>query len=161
MNDISVHTLINFWRGMYKALEKEWQNVSQELGLTTAEQHMLMIIYLEKEIKMSKLAEIGLWDISTVVQVANRLKQKGYIKTLKYSIDRRVSYCILTEEGESILRESTKYKFKTYEYIINYGDDKFLETLFSFDEMFNEHFHGKEFVDWIKKTTILSKSLKS
>ncbi len=51
MNEVSVHALIKFWKGMYKALEKEWQNASQELGLTTAEQHMLMIIYIKKRLQ--------------------------------------------------------------------------------------------------------------
>ncbi|MDF0728456.1 MarR family transcriptional regulator [Cytobacillus sp. S13-E01] len=154
MNDVSLHALINHWRGMYKALEHDWQTSAKDLGLTTAEQHMLWIIHFEKEVTMTRIAEVGLWDISTVVQVANRLKKKGYIQTLKHDNDRRISYCILTNEGDAIRAESAKYHYKTLDYLSTLNEDSnFIETLSSFQKKFNEHFHGRDFVEWIERTS--------
>ncbi|QOR67680.1 MarR family transcriptional regulator [Cytobacillus suaedae] len=162
MDHVSLHTLINHWRGMYKALENDWQTSAKDLGLTTAEQHMLWIIYFEKEATMTRISDIGLWDISTVVQVANRLKQKGYIQTVKHDNDRRISYCILTPEGEAIREKSSEYSYKTYEYLAAFNDEdnNFYETLSNFQRKFNEHFHGKDFVEWVDRTSKASKNEK-
>jgi MarR family transcriptional regulator, protease production regulatory protein HPr len=160
VDNVSLHTIINHWRGMYKALENDWQTSAKDLGLTTAEQHMLWIIYFENEATMTRIAEIGLWDISTVVQVANRLKQKGYIKTLKHDHDRRISYCTLTPEGEEIREKSGQYTYKTYEYLASINDEEnhFFTTLSAFQRQFNEHFHGKEFVEWVDRTSKIHKN---
>lgn len=157
MNDVYIHSIINYWRGIYKVLEDDWQKAAKDLGLTTAEQHLLWILHFEKEATMTEIADIGLWDISTVVQIVNRLKKKGLIETKKRVHDRRISYCILTEEGLKKRKESEKYRYKSMEYLKALSNNEetkdMIPALLEFQKNFNQHFHGESFVKWVDKTT--------
>lgn len=157
MNAGNQHIMMNYLRGTYKALEEEWQKSARNIGLTQAEQHVLWIVELEKEATITRIANIGLWDVSTVMQVINRLKQKGYLKLIKKSTDRRVSYAVLTEEGHKKQQETAEFSYKLYDYLAEYAkqstdNEKFLQQMVSFHRDLNLHFHGNEFIDWTEKS---------
>jgi MarR family protease production transcriptional regulator HPr len=150
--------MMNYLRGTYKVLEEEWQKSARSIGLTQAEQHVMWIVYLEKEATITKIASIGLWDVSTVMQVISRLKQKGFITLTKKVADRRVSYALLTETGQSKIEESSRFSYKLYDYLEQYrnqsdGNAQFLQQLLEFHKDLNQYFHGTEFIDWTEKTS--------
>ncbi|MCF6408361.1 MarR family transcriptional regulator [Pseudalkalibacillus salsuginis] len=157
MNIPNLHIMMNYLRGTYKVLEEEWQKSARSIGVTQAEQHVLWIVHLEKEATITKIATIGLWDVSTVMQVITRLKQKGLITLIKKSSDRRVSYAVLTDKGQEKYEESTQFSYKLYEYLENFREDShenktFVEELLIFHRELNKHFHGSEFIEWTEQT---------
>ncbi|MDN4074669.1 winged helix DNA-binding protein [Fictibacillus terranigra] len=152
----NMHMMMNYLRGVYKVLEDEWQKSAKSLGLTQAEQHILWIVSLEQEATISRIAQLGLWDVSTVMQVIKRLKEKGLIHLLKKDHDRRISYVTLTEEGEKKQKLSGEGSYSVYRYLQNWSKDhgkqELLLELVNLHRDMNEHFHGKEYVEWIEKT---------
>lgn len=83
-----LHYIMNHMRAAFKVLDKEWQMAAKDLGTTQAEQHILWIVYLEKSITLTKLAELSLLDISTVAQVLTRMTKKDLvIQTKRIRID--------------------------------------------------------------------------
>ncbi|MFZ3589587.1 MarR family transcriptional regulator [Bacillus sp. DJP31] len=156
MDQALLHVMINHWRGMYKVLESDWQAVAKETGVTPAELHVLWILSLEVQATMSRIAELGLWDLSTVAQMINRLKKKEMIKTKKKNKDRRISYCELTPLGKEKAEESKAHSYKFLDYLKEQEDKNndisIIEQLRDFQVKFNRHFHGKDFVDWVDET---------
>ncbi|MBN8208183.1 BlaI/MecI/CopY family transcriptional regulator [Bacillus sp. NTK071] len=156
MDSIQTHKLMNYMRGTYKVLENEWQKNAREIGLTQAEQHVMWIVYLEKEITITRISEIGLWDVSTVMQVLKRLKNKAFVKLEKKANDRRVSYVSLTDVGLEKVDASTQYSYSVMNYLDEYREKseehaEFLKEMYQFQMDFNKHFHGSEFVNWVEK----------
>ncbi|SFD70862.1 MarR family transcriptional regulator, protease production regulatory protein HPr [Bacillus sp. OV194] len=152
----NMHMMMNYLRGVYKVLEDEWQKSAKSLGLTQAEQHILWIVSFEREATISRIAHLGLWDVSTVMQVIKRLKDKGLIQLLKKDHDRRISYVTLTEEGAKKQQMSSEGKYSVYSYLQawskDHGNQEFLVQLVNLHRDMNEHFHGTEYVEWIENT---------
>ncbi|WP_216829712.1 MarR family winged helix-turn-helix transcriptional regulator [Alkalihalobacterium elongatum] len=158
MDYTNIHKLINYTRATYKIMDEEWKKSVLELGITQAEHHLLTIVYYEKKTSMSKLAQLGLIDISTVMQVTNRLKQKELIIIEKDESDRRVSYVILTKLGYEKVKKSQETTFKLQAYIEKFAElskenREFIEKLASFHKELNQHFYGNEFVQWVEKSS--------
>ncbi|MFB4164630.1 MarR family transcriptional regulator [Alteribacillus sp. JSM 102045] len=149
------HSYLNLLRGVLKVMEEDWQLAANELGITQAEQHILWIIYMEHKATMSKVAEIGLWDLSTVMQIIKRLKGKQLVKIEKNENDLRVSYVTLTEKGEEIRKLSGEKSHRFLQFIEEYANSNngFLEQFHSFLQKANGHFHGQNFVSWVEKTS--------
>jgi MarR family transcriptional regulator, protease production regulatory protein HPr len=151
-----LHIMVNYMRGVYKVLEDDWQKSAKKIGLTQAEQHVLWISSLEKDITISKIANYGLWDVSTVMQVIKRLKDKGLVTLEKKDDDRRISYVYLTEEGKVKQKLSMNFNCKIYGFLQNWlqeGDkQEFYKNLIQLHRDLNEHFHGEEFVEWVEET---------
>ena len=161
MDSIQTHKLMNYMRGTYKVLENEWQKNAREIGLTQAEQHVMWIVYLEHEVTITRISEIGLWDVSTVMQVLKRLKNKSFVKLEKKANDRRVSYVTLSEEGVVKVNASSQYSYAVMNYLDEFKaksreNAEFLEEMYQFQMDFNKHFHGGEFVKWVEKQRTLA-----
>ncbi|MBB6451944.1 MarR family protease production transcriptional regulator HPr [Salirhabdus euzebyi] len=153
-----VHELINYYRGMYKVLEQDWQKSAQDQGITSAEQHILWILHFEKEATMSRIAQLGLWEISTVMQVIKRLTKKGLVDVQKNKKDLRISYVTLTDEGKKVREETQNYTYKITEYLHDFAgrneeNRKLIDQMKEFLLDFNKHFHGEEFSKWVKHTS--------
>ncbi|KSU85679.1 winged helix DNA-binding protein [Fictibacillus enclensis] len=151
-----MHMMMNYVRGVYKVLEEDWQKSAKALGLTQAEQHILWIVSFEQEATISRIAQLGLWDVSTVMQVIKRLKEKGLVQMLKKDHDRRISYVSLTEEGAKKQEMSAEGKNSIYEYLRTWGQQEdqaeFLLQLGRLHKEINQHFHGSEYVEWVEAT---------
>ncbi|MGY4690213.1 transcriptional regulator, SarA/Rot family [Salibacterium sp. K-3] len=152
------HSYLNLFRGILKVMEEDWQKNANDLGITQAEQHILWIIYMEGRAAMSEVAAIGLWDLSTVMQIIKRLREKKLIKIEKNESDLRVSYVSLTEEGEELRKTSSYKHHRLFDFLQEYegqGSENRakLEDFHSFLKEANLYFHGREFVDWVGKTT--------
>ncbi|MGC4376475.1 MarR family transcriptional regulator [Fictibacillus sp. Mic-4] len=158
MNELAnMHMMLNYMRGTYKVLEEELQTAAKALGLTQAEQHILWIVSFEKDVTISRIAKIGLWDVSTVMQVIKRLKDKQLVQVVKKSDDRRISYVMLTEEGKKKRKESEQLDLKIYRFFKKWLEDEtkkeFIAELIELHREINQHFHGREYVKWIESTT--------
>ncbi|MFB5661546.1 MarR family transcriptional regulator [Alteribacillus sp. HJP-4] len=157
-NHPNYHTLLNLFRGMHKVIEEDWQNSAKQLGITQAEQHILWIIHMEKKATMSRVAEIGLWDLSTVMQIVKRLKEKQLVTTVKNDNDLRVSYVLLTGKGKKVREASSELGHRVLEFIENFFEESnenkmFLDNLHHFLREANKEFHGNDFVQWVDKTS--------
>lgn len=157
MDQDLLHVMINHWRGMYKVLESDWQAAAKEIGVTPAELHLLCILDFEQDATMTKLAELGLWDLSTVAQMITRLKKKEMIITTKSNKDRRISHCKLTPLGKEKVEKSKNHSYNFLNYVKEHGErnqgSELIEQLRTFQVEFNRHFHGNEFVDWVDKSS--------
>ncbi|MBU8907775.1 MarR family transcriptional regulator [Desertibacillus haloalkaliphilus] len=153
-----VHLIMNYTRGLYKILEDDWQKAAQQIGLTLAEQHALWIIYFEQKAPMSRIAEVGLWDLSTVMQIVKRLKEKGLVKTEKDENDLRISYVLLTEKGKQKHEQSKELEIRLDDFVDEYSKQSdetkhFMKQMISFLADANRHFHGEDFIHWVNRTT--------
>lgn len=126
-----MHMMMNYVRGVYKVLEEDWQKSAKALGLTQAEQHILWIVSFEQEATISRIAQLGLWDVSTVMQVIKRLKEKGLVQMLKKDHDRRISYVSLTEEGAKKQEMSAEGKIQ-FMNICGHGGSRKIKRSFCF-----------------------------
>ncbi len=157
MDQELLHVMLNHWRGMYKVLENDWQNVARETGVTPSELHVLSILSLEEKATMTKIAELGLWDLSTVAQIVTRLEKKELVNKKKRKDDRRISYCELTPLGLEKVEKSKTHSYEFLNYLIENEDRNtdpgLIEQLRTFQVEFNRHFHGDEFVDWVDKSS--------
>ncbi len=154
--------MLNYFRATYKVVDEDWQKSAQEVGITQSEQHMIWIIYFEKKVSMSQIAKVGLWDLSTVMQVIKRLKTKGLVQTIKDENDLRISYVMLTPAGEEKRKETSEFSYRFSEYIMDYLNHneeqrKRLEGAFLFVKDFCKHYHGHDFVQWVERTSNSSK----
>ncbi|MCA0993464.1 MarR family winged helix-turn-helix transcriptional regulator [Pseudalkalibacillus hwajinpoensis] len=147
-----LHYIMNHMRAAFKVLDKEWQMAAKDLGITQAEQHILWIVYLEKSITLTKLAELSLLDISTVAQVLTRMTKKDLIIQTKKNQDRRVTYVSLSPEGEKILHTSSTYEYQFWNYMKEMDPDKRAQFMSIVSDM-NKHFYGDSFVKWVEKTS--------
>jgi MarR family protease production transcriptional regulator HPr len=153
-----LHYIMNHWRGVFKILEQDWQSAANQIGLTMAEQHVLWILHFEKEATMTEIADIGLWDVSTVMQVVKRLKEKEFVLSRKMQHDRRISYVSLTKAGEEKVAESLQFKYRFFDYVDELESSsedgrKFVEALLFRQKEMNSYFHGEKFVEWVDKST--------
>jgi MarR family transcriptional regulator, protease production regulatory protein HPr len=150
-----LHVIINLVRGLHKTLEHDLENAAKHYGLTAAEHHILCIVFVEKEATMTQIAEKGLWDVSTVMQVIKRLKEKNLVTSSKRPNDRRITYVKLTEKGLEIQKQSFIHEYRLFNYIeekLENGselDQKEAEVVLKFFKELNEHFNGQEFTNWI------------
>ncbi|WP_181832980.1 MarR family transcriptional regulator [Bacillus taeanensis] len=150
-----LHVIINLVRGLNKALEHDLENAAKHYGLTAAEHHILCIVFVEKEATMTQIAEKGLWDVSTVMQVIKRLKEKELVTSSKRPNDRRVTYVKLTEKGLKLQKQSFFHEYRLFNYIdekLENGSEveqKEAEIVLKVFRELNEHFHGQDFVNWI------------
>ncbi|UFT98484.1 MarR family transcriptional regulator [Radiobacillus kanasensis] len=154
MNNGEVHQFLNLFRGAYKVIEHDWQTAAQEEGITIAEQHIIWILHLEKEISTTRIAELGLWKLTTVMQVIKRMQQKGLVHTSKNPADKRISFLSLTEKGEGIWKRSQEHELSFVNFLAKYEkESESLAPLLEFLRSINATFHGDEFVHWVEETS--------
>ncbi|WP_044748360.1 MarR family winged helix-turn-helix transcriptional regulator [Bacillus alveayuensis] len=151
------HELFNLWRGFTKVMEEGQQRFAKDLGITTAEQHLLRIVYFEKEATISRISEIGLWDLSTVMQLIKRLKAKQLVETKKKENDMRVSYVSLTKAGKEVYEKSQQFESPLFSFIHEFYQEseqnrELLHQVVSFQKRVNAHFNGESLIEWIEKT---------
>ncbi|WP_102026855.1 MarR family transcriptional regulator [Salirhabdus sp. Marseille-P4669] len=152
-----LHKMMNYYRGFNKVLEEDWQKNAQKIGITSAEQHILWILHFENEATMSKIAQLGLWDISTVMQVVKRLKEKLLVEVQKDSNDRRISYVKLTEKGKTIRKESSLSTFQLQKFVEEYvskseANKEKVIGMMDFLKDLNTHFYGEQFSNWVENS---------
>lgn len=152
-----LHKQFHYLRAIGKIIDEDWQKGAKKLGITQSEHHIIWILFFEKKAPMSRIAEIGLWDLSTVMQIMKRLKAKELVDIIKDEKDLRISYVVLTAKGESIWKESTNIDMRMVGFIEQYTNrseenKQFMKKMAEFQQEVNQYFYGPEFVSWVEKT---------
>lgn len=146
--------MLNHFRGAIKVIDTDWQKAANSVGLTQAELHTLWIVYFEGRASITAIANHGLWDRSTVMQVVKRLKEKGLVFVEKDDNDLRVSYVILTDEGKKrqLATANGEFSFLSFISELRREDEEGFNKFMSFIVKFNKHYHGEEYIKWVENT---------
>lgn len=151
---MNLHAMLNHFRGASKVIDIDWQKTAQSVGLTQAELHTLWMVYFDGRASITTIANHGLWDRSTVMQVVKRLKGKGLVTVEKDDHDLRVSYVVLTEEGKKRQMSTAHAEFESLNFIneLRQEDEEGFKKLMSFIIKFNSKYHGEKYVQWVEET---------
>lgn len=109
---ISIHKLNYVYLAMNKCLTDDWEKIFQMGGLTYPQSKLLIILRETGECTMSKIAEKGLWHMSTVTELVNRMEKEGYIEKAIDLIDKRVVNVRITQKGIDVLDNTKKLYYK-------------------------------------------------
>jgi DNA-binding MarR family transcriptional regulator len=126
-NTIRIHQMLNLMKGLYKSVEREWEDHAQKYGMTNAHLHVLWILYLDDGIRLSDLAAKGLWNLSTTQDIVNRMDQRGLVKKEKDMQDGRVTRVYITEEGKRLRAQTQKDCDEGYPYKVLQAIDSLSE----------------------------------
>lgn len=99
------NTFLNFSRFIYVNLEKQWEKVAKESGLSSAQQHCLWILFIHEGMTLTQLSNIALWNKSTTSEIVTRLEKKKWIYKKR---DNHEIKLYLTEDGKSLVKNSVK-----------------------------------------------------
>ncbi|MBO8137339.1 MAG: winged helix DNA-binding protein [Desulfotomaculum sp.] len=145
--------MLNLIRGLYKAIDEDWRKCASKSGLTVSQQHMLYILFFENGSTLSEISKYGLWHLSTVVDLVERMERSGLVRKEIDSNDARTKRVYITEKGI----EKVKATFD------NAGSFKFLNAL-ELDNIekleehveilyrLNQAFNGNEFVQFVRNS---------
>lgn len=104
--DYYFNIFLNLTRATYMNLEKEWEKVANEKGLTHAQQHVLWILHLDNGLTLEEIGNIAMWNKSTTSTLISRLEKKGLVRKEKYLENSRTIKIFITQEGIQTVRES-------------------------------------------------------
>ncbi|NLV91684.1 MAG: MarR family transcriptional regulator [Firmicutes bacterium] len=144
---------LNLLRGIWKGVEKEWQNHCRSLDITLTQQHILCILAFEESITISGLSDYALMHITTTTDVVNRLQRKGLVRVEACPYDGRAHLVSLTEEGRSTWRRSLACidKFPLLAKVTELPPEErrlLMSTLFEWAA----EIQGDEFCQWVSAT---------
>lgn len=103
-----LHVLLNLIRGLYKALDNDWRKAAGEVGLTPCQQHLLWIVHFRNGSTLTELSELGIWHVSTVMSLVERMEKNGLVIKEVDPNDARTKRIYATEKGERIRESSMK-----------------------------------------------------
>lgn len=103
-----LHVLLNLIRGLYKALDNDWRKAAAEVGLTPCQQHLLWILSFKNGSTLTELSEIGVWHVSTVMSMVERMERNGLVSKEVDSNDARTKRIFITEKGRRVRQETLK-----------------------------------------------------
>ena len=108
--DYYFNIFLNLVRATYMNLEKDWEKIAKEAGLTHAQMHALWILNLDDGLTLDELGNIALWNKSTTSALISRLVKKGYVRKEKYLNNSRIIKIYITDTGRVILDKSVGSK---------------------------------------------------
>jgi len=156
-NTANNHRLLNMMKGLYKSMEREWDEYAHQYGMTNAHLHVLWILSLHDGLKLSDLSAKGVWNLSTTHDIVTRMASKGLIRREKDMEDGRVTRVYITKEGQ-MLRDRTQadfdsgFKFKLLQVIEEFDDTDKIK----FEEMMKKitkQILDSEFVNYVESST--------
>ncbi|MBE6067092.1 MAG: winged helix-turn-helix transcriptional regulator [Clostridium lundense] len=140
LKDYYFNIFLNLIRATYMNLEKDWESLAVEAGLTHAQMHALWILHLDDGLTLEELGNIALWNKSTTSALISRLEKKGYIEKQKFLNNSRTIKIYITETGKEVLEKSvgTKSAFQfmgLFEHFEHDEIESFLKTLQKISDM--------------------------
>lgn len=133
-NDYYFNMFLNILRSTYLNVEKDWQNVANEVGLGYAQQHALWILHVQDGLTLNEIGNIAMWNKSTTSSLISKLEKKDLVKKIPAGDGTREIKIYITEEGKKILNKSvnTPVSRKFMELFKDYPEDElkfFLDKL--------------------------------
>lgn len=101
-----LHVVLNLIRGLYKAIDNDWRKQAGEIGLTPCQQHLLWILHFKNGSTLTELSEIGVWHVSTVMSMVERMEKNGLVTKEVDANDARTKRIYITDKGERVQQES-------------------------------------------------------
>lgn len=148
-----LHILINLIRGLYKSLDDDWRKAAAACGITTAQQHLLWILHFRDGSTLTELSDLGLWHVSTVMNMVDRMEAAGIVRKEVDCADARVKRVFLTAKGNEI-RESTEKQFehfRLYEIIRQLDPDELAKSMKPLYNIVTK-LTGEDFVQFIESS---------
>lgn len=152
--EVILHVLLNLIRGLYKAVDDSWRKSAANNGLTVSQQHLLWILYFENGSTLSEISKYGLWHLSTVMDLVNRMEKHQLVHKKVDISDARTKRVFLTEKGFDLLKASYE-STALYEFLdVLYNENnkhmlpQYVKTLYNLNRAFN----GEEFVSYVHRT---------
>jgi len=156
-NTANMHKFINLMKGLYKSMEREWDEYAQRYGMTNAHLHVLWILSFNDGLKLSDLASKGVWNLSTTHDIVTRMASKGLITKEKDMEDGRVTRVYITKEGQ-MLRDKTQadldngYRFKLLK-VIDELDKEDRKKLNDIMHLIIKQVLDSDFVNYVESST--------
>lgn len=151
-----IHHSLLIVRGMSRAIENSWEAFGKKKGISPAHQHVLWLLWHKQELTMGKLAEMGLWHISTATRLVATVKKKGFIETKADDEDGRYVIVRLTERGRQLIENIFRDSINDPEFLpfIRYlwdTDPCFVKQSIERGFVLLEHMQSKQYVEMIKE----------
>lgn len=150
-----VHMLLNLVRGFYKAMDEDWRKSAAQNGITVSQQHLLWILHFENGSTLSEVSAYGLWHLSTVIDLVDRMESHGLVSKEIDNNDARTKRVYLTEKGKNLVKD-TYACVNTLRFLdVVYNEEnkqllaRNIETLYNL----NRVFHGDKFVNFVASST--------
>ncbi|WP_369405105.1 HTH-type transcriptional regulator Hpr [Piscibacillus salipiscarius] len=100
------HKMAQLTKGIWKAIEKDWQDWVKPFNLNLNEHHILWIAYYLRGATISEISKFGVMHVSTAFNFSKKLEQRGLLTFSKKEEDKRNTYVKLTNEGISLFEET-------------------------------------------------------
>lgn len=145
-----LHVLLNLIRGLYKGLDNDWRKAAAQVGLTTCQQHLLWILYFKNGSTLTELSEIGVWHVSTVMSMVERMEKNGLVIKEVDPNDARTKRIYITAKGEAVRKETEKgdKHFRLLK-ILNDMDEKDIEDGTKILYHLVHELLGEKFVEYV------------
>lgn len=149
----TLHQLLNLIRGLYKAIDEDWRKCASKSGLTVSQQHLLWILRFKDGSTLSEISQYGLWHLSTVMDLVERMEKLGLVYKEVDSKDARTKRVTITDKGNEFLNNSCNnsesFKFMNAMEWDNLERMKqYLDTLY----MLNKSLNGDKFVHYVEQS---------
>lgn len=109
-------SLGTIYKLMYNGMEKKFD----EVGSNVLEYRILRILAESGKKTMANLADLNFVTQAWITGMTDKMEEKGYVKRVRSSDDRRVIYVELTEKGKEFIEKMRKVH------------DEFLKSFLSF-----------------------------
>lgn len=111
---------------LQETMSQQLEDQMKEFDLTAAQWHPLIIIDLQQARTPAQVARLINVDTGATTRILDRLEQKGFIKRVRSTEDRRVVHLHLTEKGSNV----TKKLMPAVELILNKALERFTNEEF-------------------------------
>ena len=109
---VCIHKLNYIYLSLNKCMIDDWEKIVQLGGLTYPQSKLLIILRENGECTMSMIAEKGLWHMSTVTELVNRMDKEGYVEKQIDQMDKRVVRVRITQKGIDVLDSTKRLYYK-------------------------------------------------
>lgn len=149
-----LHVILNLIRGLYKALDNDWRRAAAEVGLTPCQQHLLWILSFRNGSTLTEISEIGVWHVSTVMSMVERMEKNGLVTKEVDANDARTKRIFLTEKGCRVRKETLKGEehFRLLS-LLNNMNEKEVEEGTKILQYLVSELLGEKFVEFVNKST--------
>ncbi|MEG6616012.1 MarR family transcriptional regulator [Peptococcaceae bacterium 1198_IL3148] len=150
-----LHVLLNLIRGLHKAIDEDWRKAAAKSGLTVSQQHLLWILNFENGSTLSEISEYGLWHLSTVMDLVERMEKAGLVHKEVDQSDARTKRVYITDKGREVLNSTAKRidNYKFLDVVYNERTKDLLAERINMLYNLNKAFHGEKFVNYVEQST--------
>ncbi len=102
-NDLNLKLIVVLERCYQTITTRDRHSMQEDTDLTVPQFAVLEILYHKGDLKVGDIIEKTLSSIGNINVVVNNLEKHGLVKKEKSSLDRRVTYVKITDEGKKIM----------------------------------------------------------